>query len=367
MGEDLTEVFGHAKLTQAEVVGATSPEDLFSILETFEDAINVELPPAGSQELAGPFEADEDDEEAGQARKKQKVSDAAVAQDGQQKMSHITVERNRRKQMNDHLSVLRSLMPCFYVKRGDQASIIGGVVEYIKELQQVLQSLEAKKQRKAFGEVLSPRPASSPRPCSTLSPRPPPLSPRMALPISPKTPQPRSPYGPRMQRSYLSPTLVSSHESSSPSLDSSSSELVANSKSPVPDVEVKFSGPNVILRTVSHRIPGQALKIVAALEALALEILRVSITTADDTMLNSFTIKVHLSCSTKPCSSSSTHTSPELALAQGDASLLYYFFHFRYFSYIDVYIIDDYFSPQIGIECELSAEELAQNIQQTFC
>ncbi|CAL9099876.1 unnamed protein product [Musa acuminata var. zebrina] len=310
MGEDLTEVFGHAKLTQAELVGATSPEDLFSILETFEDAINVELRPVGSQGLAGPFEADEDDEEAGQTRKKQKVSDAAVAQDGQQKMSHITVERNRRKQMNDHLSVLRSLMPCFYVKRGDQASIIGGVVEYIKELQQVLQSLEAKKQRKAYGELLSPRPASSPRSSSTLSPRPPPLSPRMALPISPRTPQPRSPYGPGMQRSYLSPTLVSSHESSSP-LDSSSSELVANSKSPVADVEVKFSGPNVILRTVSHRIPGQALKIVAALEALALEILHVRINTADDTMLNSFTIK-------------------------------------------------------IGIECELSAEELAQKIQQTF-
>lgn len=33
------------------------------------------------------------------------------------RMSHITVERNRRKQMNDHLTVLRSLMPCFYVKR----------------------------------------------------------------------------------------------------------------------------------------------------------------------------------------------------------------------------------------------------------
>jgi hypothetical protein len=31
--------------------------------------------------------------------------------------SHIAVERNRRKQMNEHLVVLRSLMPCFYVKR----------------------------------------------------------------------------------------------------------------------------------------------------------------------------------------------------------------------------------------------------------
>lgn len=35
----------------------------------------------------------------------------------QQKISHITVERNRRKQINDNLTVLRSLMPSFYVKR----------------------------------------------------------------------------------------------------------------------------------------------------------------------------------------------------------------------------------------------------------
>lgn len=70
-------------------------------------------------------------------------------------------------------------------------------------------------------------------------------------------------------------------------------ELAANSKSPVADVEVKFSGPNVLLKTVSHRIPGQPLKIITALEGLALEILHVSISAIDDhTMLNSFTIKV---------------------------------------------------------------------------
>lgn len=34
-----------------------------------------------------------------------------------QRMTHIAVERNRRKQMNDYLSVLRSLMPASYVQR----------------------------------------------------------------------------------------------------------------------------------------------------------------------------------------------------------------------------------------------------------
>lgn len=34
-----------------------------------------------------------------------------------QRMTHIEVERNRRKQMNQHLHVLRSLMPTSYVQR----------------------------------------------------------------------------------------------------------------------------------------------------------------------------------------------------------------------------------------------------------
>lgn len=34
-----------------------------------------------------------------------------------QRMTHITVERNRRKQMNEHLAVLRSLMPGSYIQR----------------------------------------------------------------------------------------------------------------------------------------------------------------------------------------------------------------------------------------------------------
>ncbi|CAN4085786.1 unnamed protein product [Withania somnifera] len=235
------------------------------------------------------------------------------------RISHITVERNRRKQMNEHLSVLRSLMPCFYAKRGDQASIIGGVVDYINELQQVLQSLEAKKQRKVYSEVLSPRLVPiSPRVPSPLSPRKPPLSPRMNLPISPRTPQPTSPYKPNHNNNRPVPMSVSSLEPSPPSTSSNSSidshvnELAANSKSAIADVEVKFSGANVVLKTLSPRIPGQAVKIIAALEELALEILHVSISTIDGTMLNSFTIK-------------------------------------------------------IGIECQLSAEELAHQIQQTFC
>ncbi|KAI4384803.1 hypothetical protein MLD38_002906 [Melastoma candidum] len=244
-------------------------------------------------------------------------------EEGNQRMSHIAVERNRRKQMNEQLSILRSIMPCFYVKRRDQASIIGGVVEYIGELQQVLKSLQAKKQRKTYSEVLSPRPIQAVAPL--LSPRKPPSSPRMSLslPISPKTPQPQSsPYKPphllQPQLLPISPSPTSSYSSTSAptpsSLDNHNNlqPLAAKSKSGVADVEVRFSGANLVLRTVSPRIPGQALKIITALEDLPLEILQARIFPGDEsTIVNSFTIK-------------------------------------------------------IGIECQLSAEELAQQIQRTF-
>ncbi|KAF3320721.1 transcription factor bHLH96-like protein [Carex littledalei] len=65
-----------------------------------------------------------------------------------QRMNHIAIERNRRKQMNEYLAVLRSLMPPSYVQRGDQASIVGGAINFVKELEQLLQSLEAKKRSK---------------------------------------------------------------------------------------------------------------------------------------------------------------------------------------------------------------------------
>ncbi|KAM0039061.1 putative transcription factor bHLH family [Helianthus debilis subsp. tardiflorus] len=223
--------------------------------------------------------------------------------DGQHKVSHITVERNRRKQMNEHLSVLRSLMPCFYVKRGDQASIIGGVVDYITELQQILRTLEAKKQRKVYSEsILSPRIISSPRK--------PPLSPRLSLPISPRTPQPASPYRP-MLHPLVAPSFDTSPSGSFTNSDHSK-ELVANSRSAIAEVEVKFVGGDLLVKTCSNRIPGQATKVVEVLENLSLEVLQVNISVVDEAMVNSFTIK-------------------------------------------------------IGVECKLSAEELVQHIQQTFC
>ncbi|KAF4357985.1 hypothetical protein F8388_008493 [Cannabis sativa] len=46
-----------------------------------------------------------------------------------QRMTHIAVERNRRKQMNEHLAVLRSLMPDSYVQRAAIADIEVTLIE----------------------------------------------------------------------------------------------------------------------------------------------------------------------------------------------------------------------------------------------
>ncbi|KAK4788422.1 hypothetical protein SAY86_019741 [Trapa natans] len=174
-------------------------------------------------------------------------------------MSHIAVERNRRRQMNEHLKVLRSLTPRFYIKRGDQASVIGGVIEFIKELHQVLQSLEAKKRRMSMS--LSPCPSPSPRPLQLMAP-PPPLD---------------------------SPFIFES---------TANKELTGGAccSSRVADVEARISGSNVILKVIARRIPGQILKIIAILERLSFDILHLNISSMEDAVLYSFVVKIGLEC-----------------------------------------------------------------------
>ncbi|PWZ57641.1 Transcription factor bHLH70 [Zea mays] len=60
-----------------------------------------------------------------------------------QRMTHIAVERNRRRLMNDHLASLRSLIPSSYTPRGDQATVVGGAIDYVKQLEQQLVALQA--------------------------------------------------------------------------------------------------------------------------------------------------------------------------------------------------------------------------------
>ncbi|XP_010532793.1 PREDICTED: transcription factor FAMA [Tarenaya hassleriana] len=157
-----------------------------------------------------------------------------------QRMTHIAVERNRRKQMNEHLRVLRSLMPGSYVQRGDQASIIGGAIEFVRELEQLLQCLESQKRRR-LSETAS---SSSPSP---------------------------------------SPLNFPANESE---------EETAEKKSCFADVEVKILGFDAMIKILSRSRPGQLVKTISALEDLRLCVLHANITTIEQTVLYSFSVKM---------------------------------------------------------------------------
>ncbi|KAK7309971.1 hypothetical protein RJT34_07136 [Clitoria ternatea] len=178
-----------------------------------------------------------------------------------QRMTHIAVERNRRKQMNEHLRVLRSLMPGSYVQRGDQASIIGGAIEFVRELEQLLQCLESQKRRRLLGEAQA-RQVGDPG-----------LAPQQQPPFFPPMPLPND----QMK-------LVE--------LESGLREETAESKSCLADVEVKLLGFDAMIKILSRRRPGQLIKTIAALEDLQLIILHTNITTIEQTVLYSFNVKV---------------------------------------------------------------------------
>ncbi|KAH9312401.1 hypothetical protein KI387_027436 [Taxus chinensis] len=183
-----------------------------------------------------------------------------------QRMTHIAVERNRRKQMNEHLRVLRSLMPGSYVQRGDQASIIGGAIEFVRELEQLLQCLESQKRRRLYAEASNSLGACRPSQTDAHS---------GCLPI--QTSIPVFPIQPDIMYEPLR-------------------EDLADNKSPLADIEVKLVGCDAMIKILSQRRPGQLLKTIAALENLQFSILHTNITTIEQTVLYSFNVKVEGEC-----------------------------------------------------------------------
>ncbi|KAJ7943298.1 Transcription factor [Quillaja saponaria] len=194
-----------------------------------------------------------------------------------QRMTHIAVERNRRKQMNEHLRVLRSLMPGSYVQRGDQASIIGGAIEFVRELEQLLQCLESQKRRRLFGEAPTSRQV---------------VGDSSDLPIQvPNQPQqhltpPQPPFFPSL------PNLANEQMKLVSDFDPGLHEETAENKSCLADVEVKVLGFDAMIKILSRIRPGQLIKVIAALEDLQLNILHTNITTIEQTVLYSFNVKI---------------------------------------------------------------------------
>ncbi|KAK8565640.1 hypothetical protein V6N12_059195 [Hibiscus sabdariffa] len=163
-----------------------------------------------------------------------------------QRMTHIAVERNRRRQMNDYLTSLRSLMPTYYIQRGDQSSIIGGAIDFVKELEQLLQSLEAKKKMRRFEENDSISDNSVPK--SAMEPD----------------------YG----------------------VGNRGEEVKAESKSGAAEIEVNVIHNHVNLKIQCSRRAGQLVHAIVTLESLRLTVLHLNITTSHASVLYSFNLKM---------------------------------------------------------------------------
>ncbi|OEL27807.1 Transcription factor bHLH94 [Dichanthelium oligosanthes] len=216
-----------------------------------------------------------------------------------QRMTHIAVERNRRKQMNEYLAVLRSLMPSSYAQRvnqrairsharppsnpssttrelsarrrvcvqGDQASIVGGAINFVKELEQLLQSLEARRRsaQRPAGVDAAPFagfftfPQYSMRAAATAAPENAPAD--------------------------------ATHREGAEAEDASGSKPSA-----VADVEATMVESHANLRVLSRRRPRQLLRLVVGLHGHRLTVLHLNMSSAGQMVLYSFSLKVDDDC-----------------------------------------------------------------------
>ncbi|RXI07847.1 hypothetical protein DVH24_014413 [Malus domestica] len=178
-----------------------------------------------------------------------------------QRMTHIAVERNRRKQMNVYLAALRSMMPAPYAQRGDQASIIGGAINFVKELEQLLQSIEGQRGTKQqsdhhlnFASIFSSF---------------------FAFP------------------QYSNCSTNHGHGLYNNSSIELSNELTAEKRSSaIADVEVSMAESHANIKVLVKKQPRQLLNMVLGLHSLRFMILHLNVTTVDSMILYSFSVKI---------------------------------------------------------------------------
>ncbi|RWW57575.1 hypothetical protein BHE74_00035620 [Ensete ventricosum] len=158
--------------------------------------------------------------------------------------------------------------------QGDQASIVGGTIELVRELEQLLQRLESQKRRRLFGGGEAPK--------SVMDGPPLPLQQR--------------------------------HQVNRLHLDHSSRlrEEIAENRSCLAEVEVRLLGFDAMIKILSRRRPRQLIRTIAALEDLQLAILHTNIATIEPTVLYSFNVKAR-PISTSQIASESLCTAEDIA------------------------------------------------------
>ncbi|KAA8545077.1 hypothetical protein F0562_019824 [Nyssa sinensis] len=199
-----------------------------------------------------------------------------------QRMTHIAVERNRRKQMNEYLSVLRALMPDSYVPRGDQASIIGGAINYVKELEQCLHSLVGQKHVSQEFEAGGSSSA---------------LAEFFTFP-------------------QYSTNVI--HGENLAAMNN----LMSQNQSAIADIEVTMVENHANLKIRAKRWPKQLLKMVSGLQTLRLTVLHLNVTTVDQIVLYSLSVKVEDDCKLTSVDEIATAVNQMLGRIQEEALLI---------------------------------------------
>ncbi|CAK8544695.1 unnamed protein product [Lathyrus sativus] len=171
-----------------------------------------------------------------------------------QRMTHIAVERNRRKQMNQYLAVLRSLMPQSYVQRVDQASIIGGAINFVKNLEQKLQFLGVEKEKEGEFETID---GNKNKPFSEF---------------------------------FTFPQYSTSV------CETKMGDEVHQSSNTIADIEVTMVESHANLKIRSKKKPKQLLKMVSSLHGMCLTILHLNVTTSHEFVFYSISVKVEEDC-----------------------------------------------------------------------
>ena len=200
--------------------------------------------------------------------------------------------------------------------QGDQASIIGGAIEFVRELEQLLQCLESQKRRRLFGDA--------PRQMGDSS--------SLAIQQQPQ------------QQPFFPPLPLPNDQIN---FGTGLREETAENKSCLADVEVRLLGFDAMIKILSRRRPGQLIKTIAALEDLQLNILHTNITTIEQTVLYSFNVKVQIK------KKLFILAFPILQLRNKKVS----------------HIILQYaalFNEQIASESRFTAEDIASSVQQIF-
>lgn len=147
--------------------------------------------------------------------------------------------------------------------KGDQASIIGGAIDFVKELEQLLQTLEAQK-RMRMGTTS----AATLEGCDSAT------STTTTTTTTDKA------------------ILSNVYSMSRPEIGNCEEKMKAESKLDGAEIEVIVIQNHVNLKIHCPRRPGQLLKAIVALEDLRLTFLHLNITSSETTVHYSFNLKV---------------------------------------------------------------------------